>query len=140
MGIKGRKKTRKRVMDSFKLAQKHMRKMAKELAKMQKRLIEESKKPDGSPQKRNAPKYEARKKKRKNRKPLQNKFVLQNPANWRIRRRDKDIVIRPPRSRELAVAVLSRWGFEMVFDEIPEKFLKYLEESFDKMLKEEGIK
>lgn len=90
-----------------------------DLATQQRKLINKARRPDGGAQKANT---EGTKRSKGGKKPLWDKGILRDDSQWRVRRRGDEMVLRPPASRETAVAVLPSLGFRTVFDELPEDF------------------
>ncbi|MHC4647050.1 MAG: hypothetical protein ACYTBJ_16265 [Planctomycetota bacterium] len=100
----------------------------KGLAATQAQLIDVGQKPDGSSQQKNKPSTIRRK---KHNKPMFDKGVLHDVTQWRVRRRKNEMVLRPPASRETAVAVNRSRNYRTVFDELPDAFDDALQAKLD---------
>jgi hypothetical protein len=105
--------------DLERATRKGVRLALKDLAAEQRQLISEKKRPAGGAQKQNTP---GTKRRKKGKPPLWNQGILRDDKQWRIRKRGDEMVLRPPASRETAVAILRHEGFRTVFDELPEDF------------------
>ena len=112
---------RRIILETADAAAKAARKAARLLAKRQQELIDSRQRPSGGSQKDNDPAYAKRK---KGKPPLWKTGRLRDPKTWRTstRKGDGKVILRPPKDREMPIAVNRTRGYFTVFDELPADF------------------